>query len=368
MFPSLPHLRETWLTSFPKPKARPSVYFLTQVNRHRESTTLPPSDINSFENNQTSFPHPHRTTRLVNPSAGRGRRLSLVQELNQTIDLESSFNGDINMNIPVNDEPSVHARTWRRPERISATVINEEEEEEVSREEELPLDPGTEEANIGFYQNQIHPNQQSTEVAELRNQLNEDISELHSKLTHVENQLAILIRLMKNEKNKPQLQAKHSHSFPTPTTSSSSPHDSGKDHNGSAVNSVASRESENDGSPSWLSPTPIRSSRSYSDPNAQKPSSKRDRNNENVSPVVNLARHGRRKVSDAWKLSSREYMVRVMVLYQAWMVPREMVLVQGCQSNEWCTDQSENASAVELFQYSCIPTVVVKYGIPRKLC
>lgn len=299
MFPSLPHLRETWLTSFPKPKARPSVYFLTQVNRHRESTTLPPSDINSFENNQTSFPHPHRTTRLVNPSAGRGRRLSLVQELNQTIDLESSFNGDINMNIPVNDEPSVHARTWRRPERISATVINEEEEEEVSREEELPLDPGTEEANIGFYQNQIHPNQQSTEVAELRNQLNEDISELHSKLTHVENQLAILIRLMKNEKNKPQLQAKHSHSFPTPTTSSSSPHDSGKDHNGSAVNSVASRESENDGSPSWLSPTPIRSSRSYSDPNAQKPSSKRDRNNENVSPVVNLARHGRRKVSDA---------------------------------------------------------------------
>ena len=232
-------------------------------------------------------------------NGGRGRRLSLVQELNQTIDLESSFNGDINMNIPNNDgvETNFRERVWRRPERISTTVIDEEDEVEA-HDEKLPLDPGTEEANVGFYQNQIPQNQQSVDVVELRNQLNDDIGELNSKITRVENQLALLIRLMQNQK-RPELHARHSHPTPTTSSSSSSSRNSQKDHNASVVNSVAAQDSENTSSPVWLSPTPVRSDRSQSDPNHKKTTSKRERNDETVSPVVNLARHGRRTISDA---------------------------------------------------------------------
>jgi hypothetical protein len=196
------------------------------------------------------------------------------------------------MNIPNSEgiEVSGRARAWKRPERLTTTVINEEDEELESRDEERPRDPGTEEANVGFYQNQVNQN----DVAELRDQLNGDISELNSKLTRVENQLAVLIRLMQNP-NKPELQARHSQSFPTPTTSSRSVSpDSRKD--ASAIRNVR-QDSENNSSPSWLSPPPIRSNRSFSEPNYEKPSSKRDRNDE--SPAVSLARHGRRKISDA---------------------------------------------------------------------
>ena len=198
------------------------------------------------------------------------------------------------MNIPSKDgvEAGGRVRAWRQPGRLSTTVISEVVEEE-SREEETPADPGTEEANVGFHQN---PSTQS-EVAELREQLNEDISELNSKLTRVESQLSVLIRLMQNQ-TKPELQARHAHSFPTPTTSSSPAfsYDSPQD---VSVASSARQDAENTSSPSWLSPPPTRSSRSLSDPNNGKSSSKRDRKDQAKSPAINLARHGRRKISDA---------------------------------------------------------------------
>lgn len=249
-------------------------------------------------NNQTTFALPNRTTGLVNPSAGHGRRLSLVQELNKSINPESSFsNGDINMNILNNDdsEPNAPAKPRiKRPCRISTTAINEEDEED----EEMPIDPGTEEANVGFYRNQNKQNQQqqqqSGDMLELRNQLCDDISELKTKLARVENQLAVVIHLMQNQKNKPELAARHSQSFPTPTTSSSLPssQDSRKDH--------TAKDSESAESQDWLSPTLVRSKRSISDPSYRKHSGKspRDRNSETESPVLNVARHGRRKISD----------------------------------------------------------------------
>ena len=181
-------------------------------------------------------------------------------------------------------------------------MINEEDEEE-SEKEELQQILDIEEANVGLYPNikdNLDQNQQSSEVAELRNQLREEISELNSKLTRVENQLSLLIRLMQNPKSKPELQPRHSQSFPIRSTSSSSPsaHDSRKDHNSSVLNAVATDDSENSGSPSWLSPTSVRSNRSSSDPNNRKELT-RVRNDDTMSPVVNLARHGRRKTSDA---------------------------------------------------------------------
>ena len=267
------------------------------MKRQKASThTIP------VENNQTSFSLPNRTTGLVNPSAGHGRRLSLVQELTNSINPESSFsNGDINMNILNNDDPETNAgaKSWKRPSRISTTVINEEDEE--SRDEELTIDPGTEEANVGFYRNQDkqEQEQQSVDVIELRNQLTDDISELKTKLSRVENQLAVVIHLMQNKK--PDLPLRHSQSFPTPTLRSSPSQDSRKDHTVSAVNNVDAKDSENADSPSWLSPTPGRSKRSISDPNHRKQSGKslRDRNSETESPIVNIARHGRRKISDS---------------------------------------------------------------------
>lgn len=297
MFPGLSTFGKFEIISF--------VRFPTQVKRQKAATNTI-----SSENNQTSFSLPNRTTGLVNPSAGHGRRLSLVQELTQSINPESLFNnGDINMNILNSNDPESNARAkpWRRPGRISTTVINEEDEEgEESRDEELPVDPGTEEANVGFYRNQNkQEQQQSVDVVELRNQLTDDISELKTKLSRVENQLAVLIHLMQNQKNKPELAPRHSQSFPTPMTSRSSPssssQDSRKDHSASAVNNSDAKDSENAESPSWLSPTPVRSKRSISDPSYRKQSGKspRDRNNETESPVVNLARHGRRKISDA---------------------------------------------------------------------
>ena len=269
------------------------------MNRQKASTNTI-----AVENNQTSFSLPNRTTGLVNPSAGHGRRLSLVQELTKSINPESSFsNGDINTNILNNDEPETNAgaKPWKRPSRISTTVINEEDEE--SRDEELPIDPGTEEANVGFYRNQNKQEQereqQSVDVIELRNQLTGDISELKTKLSRVENQLAFVIHLMQNKN--PDLSLRHSQSFPTPTLRSSPSQDSRKDHTVSAVNNVDAKDSENADSPSWLSPTPGRNKRSISDPNHRKQSGKslRDRNSETESPIVNVARHGRRKISDS---------------------------------------------------------------------
>lgn len=239
----------------------------------------------------------------MNPTAGHGRRLSLVQELNQTIDMESWVNGDVN----TNNDPSGgsgRARARRRPDRISTTVISEEDEEEP-REEGLHLetesnahvDPGTEEANMGFYQNRFHENQQSSEVADLRDKLNEDMSEINTKLTRVENQLALVIQLVQSKKSKPDLKLRHTQSVPTSTASSGSSSftpDSRKEPNNSSATN------ENVASPSWLSPTLAKKKSPASDASNRSASSKlsRDTNEGAASPVVNLARHGRRKINN----------------------------------------------------------------------
>lgn len=228
----------------------------------------------------------------MNAVAGRGRRLSLVEELNQTIDLEYSFNGEYDANIATNE-------SLRRPRGFSSTVINELYKE--PRDEESNLDAGSVETNAGFYRNQNNEKQRhSTEVAELRNQLDENISQLSSKLFRMENQLALIIRLMQSQKSKPELKPRHAHSFPTPATSSGalSLHDVRSDHHASSANSVAASDGEKAESPRWLSSSPSKSNHSHSDPNYGKTSSKRDLNNETASPVVNVARHGRRKISD----------------------------------------------------------------------
>ncbi|XP_028398501.1 LOW QUALITY PROTEIN: potassium voltage-gated channel subfamily H member 1-like [Dendronephthya gigantea] len=257
-----------------------------QVNRQKASSVQPTQDAYTTENNQTSLPT--RGTRFMNPAAaGHGRRLSLVQELNQTIDMESWVNGDVNTSNDTSGGLG-RVRARKRPGRVSTTVISEEDEEE-RREEELPLetepelnvDPGTEEANMGFYPNQFHENQHSSEVAGLQDKLNEVVSELNAKLTRVENQLALVIRLVQSKKTKPELQARAS--FPTSTTSSN-----------------ASDTPENVASPSWLYPTLVQKQSPVSDSSNRSVSSKlsRDGNEDTASPAVNIARHGRRKINE----------------------------------------------------------------------
>lgn len=285
------------------------VYFVHQMNRKdRNSVLQSVQDIDSFESTSLS----NRAMRHMTPSAGRGRRLSLIQELNQTIDFESSAGDGYSL-----DSGSVHVKNSRRPVRVSTAVIDEENEVELC--EQLPEENGNEEA---FHHAEIKDNESiycntikkftTQEIAKLRSEMNKTICEIDSKFSRVENQLALLIRMVQSQKPKPELPPRHSQSFPGPTTSAYEKDDGLREkdpdsrlinndsqidnHTLSFVNNASGKV--NQISPSWLLPSQARSSRPNSQPNSRA-ASPQSRHNRSVSPISNIARHGRRNISNA---------------------------------------------------------------------
>lgn len=266
---------------------------------------------------QPSLQLPARTTRLLNPVRGN-RRLSLVQELNQTIDLESVTAVDRNTNQSSNENSEItnFRGGSRRPERLLGNVISEAEEiDRLPSSEDLQTNTYTdaqdnetrEEASLSFDDGKVTAVER--EVSQLKADFNEYTNDVKSKLSHVESQLSLILRLVQNANRleltaRPELTARHTQSFPSPSTtrynSAGSPNknfDTGSDHPASATN-TALTEDEGVTSRNWLQQKSLSPNVSGSAGSRRKSSvNSVHEKDEDGSSASLLARHGRRKIN-----------------------------------------------------------------------
>lgn len=245
----------------------------------------------NVENKQSSFQLPNRTTRLTYPP--RGRRLSLVQELNQTVEIDSCITADPNFNY-MNTEsadsiPCSKRSTRRRPERTSTDVISEAEELDVFPDsQDVPdiIQGGDIRQEAGLSHFDKDKSAIDHAVSRLKVELGGDINELNSKLKRIENQLSLVVNMLEVGA-RPELKPRHTQSFPTSTAARSPRHHS--------ASSTTINLSPDEASTS--SPTSSAGNRVASEDSRRETSSPRhDRNNNDSSPQP-LARFGRRKIN-----------------------------------------------------------------------
>ena len=280
-------------------------FFFTvlQVGK-KDSSTYSYQDVNLVENKQASFQLPNRTTRLINPARG-SRRLSLVQELNQTIDLDTAASLYIKSN-EVNGEksetPHAKGNTRKRSERISSDVISETEEiDRLPNTEDLGVNTypdikGSEirdEAKLSVFEQ--NKNTIELEVSQLRAELSEDIKEMNRKLSRLESQLSRILHFVQNP-TRAELKPRHTQSFPSPTLASrNSRRETRNDHPGSMTNFVTTQEDAGS-SPNWLTLKSSVSNLTGSAESRRTTSvSLHDKDIDIGSPPL-IARHGRRKI------------------------------------------------------------------------
>lgn len=244
----------------------------------------------NVENKQSSFQLQNRTTRLTHPS--RGRRLSLVQELNQSVDLDSYMTADPNFNY-INTENTDSAptkrSTRRRPERTSTDVISEAEEiDPVPDSQDVPdiIQAGgeiREEAGLSHFDQSKSAIEHA--VSRLKVEFGEDINELDSKLQRIESQISLVLHLLQAG-SRPELKPRHTQSFPASTPTRTQRHRSAA----SSTNLIPSPDEASTSSPK----SPDGNLLAPEDSRRKTSTPRHDRDNDDSSPQP-LARFGRRK-------------------------------------------------------------------------
>ena len=247
------------------------------------------------ENKQSSFQLPNRTTRLTHPTA-RGRRLSLVQELNQSVDFASCMTADPNfnyINMESIDSAATKRSTRRRPERTSTGVISEAEEIDLFPDsQDVPdiIQAGgeiREEAGLPHFDQGKSAIQHA--VSRLKVEFGNDINELDSKLKRIESQISLVLHLLQAG-SRPELKPRHTQSFPASTPTTTQRHRS-------AASSTNHNPSPDEASTSSAkSPAGNFLASEDSDRKTSTPRHDGDNGNDDSSPQP-LARFGRRKVN-----------------------------------------------------------------------